>query len=812
MSYTNAIYYCDPINGSDTARTALTVCTASNPSGSITNIAKTAHGLVTGAVVDLTLFTAWLNAAWKITVVDANNFTLDAAVWQATADASGTTTPRGGSSKADAWKTYAGGTAARVTAGDTVRIIADTGPTLVGNADWTDNSKNITLASAVNATIDQCENAWTASANVTATADAQRKEGSFASKLVIAAGFTTGLVAYRATGTIDLSGYQQVSFWFRNDNTVAASTLSLRLCTDTAGVTSVHTIPIPAIPSSSVWIPIVVDLAGNMNSAIQSVALYADLDPGSLTCYIDNIVGCKASASADALTHNSLIGKAHNLVWAASTVHASNVIRKPTQPNRNGYCYKVTGGGGGSSGGTEPTWPQYIGGTVVDGALTWTCTALEETWYAIQSIVGTAIKIDASPQSLASVTNPYSGTTETVATYKREPMLPAMATNFSSSSFLNSIASPGSLSARTIISGGWDRTNMTVQDGESWFSLRNGYGACIVFTNNALWTEFRNINAVRGSYGAANITSDNYHAKFKNCHMNNHANEGFNFGSQGANMILEGVRADCNTSQGFDMAYYGLTGYAISACGNSASPYGQLMVGSGARLRDVVLRNGVSGNALGSYDSLGVDVEIIGMISENNASGVCVKTAVIGPQSFRLIKPTINEALIVDTIDTSAGSDEIAIHGLNSDPNDNRIYFGGGSIRSVIDQRHTASGVAWKFLPTTANSTGETRHEHHPLELSIAKILASANVPLNISVWTRRDNTNIKGKLLVRGGIVAGIPVDVSVTCNPTINTWVQSNTLTVTPTESGVIEVLFHVWDGVDITNAYWIDDLSIT
>jgi len=81
MAYTNAIFYINLVSGSDTARTALTSCTASNPSGSVTRINKTGHGLVTGAVVDLTLFTAWLNDAWKITVVDANNFDLDGAVW-----------------------------------------------------------------------------------------------------------------------------------------------------------------------------------------------------------------------------------------------------------------------------------------------------------------------------------------------------------------------------------------------------------------------------------------------------------------------------------------------------------------------------------------------------------------------------------------------------------------------------------------------------------------------------------------------------------------------------------------------------------
>src|ERR1041384_4147884 len=119
MAYTSGLFYIDLEAGSDTARTALTTVTVANPSGTITRATKVAHGLTTGAVVDLTLFTAWLNSAWKITVVDADNFDLDGAVWQTTADNNGTVTPRGGSSKADAWKTFlTGASAARIAPGD----------------------------------------------------------------------------------------------------------------------------------------------------------------------------------------------------------------------------------------------------------------------------------------------------------------------------------------------------------------------------------------------------------------------------------------------------------------------------------------------------------------------------------------------------------------------------------------------------------------------------------------------------------------------------------------------------------------------
>jgi len=153
MSYTNAIFYINLVSGSDTARTALTSCTASNPSGSITRINKTGHGLVTGAVVTLSAFSAWLNGDWKITWVDNNNFDLVGAVWQTTADASGTVTPFGGSSWTDAWRTItSGATAARIAPGDEIRISKTTDPISVGTATWTNcqsgggfpSTKNVT--------------------------------------------------------------------------------------------------------------------------------------------------------------------------------------------------------------------------------------------------------------------------------------------------------------------------------------------------------------------------------------------------------------------------------------------------------------------------------------------------------------------------------------------------------------------------------------------------------------------------------------------------------------------------------------------
>jgi hypothetical protein len=259
---------------------------------------------------------------------------------------------------------------AGLAAGDTIRVMGSPDPTSLGqNATFTNNSDTVTLTTAVTANIDTCESAWTASANVTATAQSTTwREGTNAASLVIASGFTTGLIAYRATGALNLSAYKQISFLIRANSSIAANTLTLTLCSDAAGVTAVHTVPIPALPTGH-WLAVVFDTGAALSASVQSVALNALLDPGSRTVFLDNIIACKDSTAADSLTHNSLIGK-------------------------------NTG---------------------------------DEPWMAIDSINGTTIKLGGGYQSTASRTGfqpYYYGTTATQTLYKREPVvIPAQSFN-----------------------------------------------------------------------------------------------------------------------------------------------------------------------------------------------------------------------------------------------------------------------------------------------------------------------------------------------------------------------------------------------
>lgn len=862
MAYTNATFFLDYDLGSDAARTALTSVAVANNGSGLVRCTKAAHGLVTGAVVDVTLNYA---GAWKIAVIDASNFDLIGSAYS-TATAA-TVTPRGGSSKADAWKTMdIGASNARLAAGDTIRIKKSPDPTSLGmTGKWTDgpykganniasstnttpitlalsttnynilapvvgdtiivsghttntnangvwtisaingsttitlqdalgvdsvgngagggvglirkiNNAVVTLAAPLTKNIAVCGNQgqkpnWTALADITTSVDTTTfKEGGECLFISIAAAFTTGLAAYFPTGLLDLSGYQQVSFWMQLNSSGSTGGLSLRLCTDAAGAVPVHTISLPYTSQTTVWNPVVVDLGGPLNSAIQSIALYVDADSGARNIRFDNIIACKASSAADSLNLTSLISK-------------------------------NTG---------------------------------SEGWFGIQSISGTRVMLDLVTASKPDSTpqRGYSGTTETVTTYKRETIKTAMATT---SATVGRLQRTGLISTRMSYLGGWDATTMTTQTGETWFDGQNGVGIGLGDAGAGInYLTLDKINLARYAQGLqlqnASSCCQIGSMAVSNCGValtigafgtattltSVQCNGALTTGSgsvvdtiarcDGGAGIITGsnstvhniVQANNNSGAGVTSGINSTIGVIVAAHGNGTTGY---FPGS----------NSVCGSLTANYNTqYGVNYantsfgsKILSGSTTGNISGSGVNTAG-GVGALRNF--TVNEATRVTSPTLWVGG---TVFSENTDgvADSHIITSDGGTIVSATDQRNTASGISWKFRPTTT-----ARDAMYPLPLSVAKIACAANAAVNVTIYTRRDSTNIVGTLKVRGGQIAGVAADVTVACTPTINTWVQSGALTFTPTEAGVVEVMFEAYDGVGTTNSFWVDDLAVT
>ena len=256
------------------------------------------------------------------------------------------------------------------------------------------------------------------------------KEGGECQQLAVAAGFTTGKAAYLPITSLDLSAKQQVSFWIKQTaGTIgAASATYVALCSDAVGATPVHTMNIPALGALNQWTQISFDNAANLNAAIQSVAFYVVTDNGAQTFLLDNITASKAASSADSIKLSSLISK--------------------------------------NSG--------------------------DEVWYGLQSINGTRLMLDRITNTIPanSPQRGYSGTTETVTTYKRETTKNSVGGNTQEA---------GTAGSPITYSGGWNRTDMSTQTGETWYDATNGLGTNISI--DTAYVAIDKINAVRGASG-----------------------------------------------------------------------------------------------------------------------------------------------------------------------------------------------------------------------------------------------------------------------------------------------------------------------
>ncbi len=294
-------YYIDLVNGND-ANDGLGPYKAAYTSGGTTPIAvgDTVTGGTSGQTAKVVYITvtsgSWAggDAAGSIYVgTPSGAFTNGEALLVGGSDLATLTADFAVSS----WLTTAGGaTAARVAPGDEIRYKKTADAVSMGNATFTKRSTTLTFAGNTWLYVDDCESAWTASANVTQSDHTTyRKQGSYSQQFVFGSSFTTGKAAYHALGsTIDFSAYQNLTLWIHVSADIASGVFRLDLCSDAAGNTPVNSFTIGALgyDSGEGWNRVFLPYGAALGSSIQSIALVALSDPGTPTIRLDSIVAC----------------------------------------------------------------------------------------------------------------------------------------------------------------------------------------------------------------------------------------------------------------------------------------------------------------------------------------------------------------------------------------------------------------------------------------------------------------------------------------------------------------------------------------
>jgi len=734
-----------------------------------------------------------------------------------------------GTTFANRWKTItSGATTARIAPGDVIRVMGSPAPTSLGiNATWTNKSPTVTLASPLNALITNCDSAWTASANVTSTADATiYRTATSSARHAIASGFTTGLASYFATGTLDLSGYQGITLWvYVLVKTLAASELSIRLCSDTVGATPVDTLALPAITQTAQWVPVYIDKGSALGASIQSIALYGDTDNGAITVYLDNISAVKAAGN-DALTLQSLIGK-----------NTSN-----------------------------------------------------EYWWALRSINGTALTLDASPAMQASIASRgYYGTTESVTTYKRETIKTALVAG--QTTVVQAVQDSGTDGNLITFSGGWDRTDMTTQTLETYFDGQSGFGYGLAMSTRS-YISLNKLHCVRYYRGIVtdgnNLTIDvisGGHCTQSGIYLNGPATltanelhvwgcnttgfENLNGSDWTITKMVAHSPASASVANGWSLSSTAATGHwsigSLEICNaawfgltNGASTFpanvkiGTLTVkdnpqggwafgtntfvskcevaviaasgnGSGATNGGVALA-GMAGQLLiGAMTSTGntgyglyvgtlaagADVTIQSLTTSGNTSGGIAYAVLSG--RVRILQSSIAEGTKISGSSAAYSGGSLSLHKFNGTADDHRTYLIGGGTGSGLATifsegtvRHTASGIAWKLSPLTTTYVTAL----WPLVMPVATIAVNASALVTVRAFLRRTNTGLTAMLRCRGGQIPGVAADVTASMTAIADTWEELE-ITFTPSEQGVVQIEVACYGGS--TYSLYVDDVTM-
>lgn len=731
----------------------------------------------------------------------------------------------------------------------------------------TSNSVSFTGSAPVKilASTDAARSAWTASSNVTTSIAYDSSHSSWnqygkwqvptgSDEIQITSSASTGKVAYFALdSSTDLSSYQQISFYMQvvsgNRNYMSTQNqLSLRLCTDTQGDTSVHTINIRnGCSQSNMWVKILEDLGTNLNSGIQSVAIYLDATISSTIKFrIQHIIASKASSSADSITLASMIGlntTADKIWWPVAYI-----------VDRSDHWFVVL-----------TTWPQARG---ADG---WGYYGnYQQGWWS-QTFTSTTI-------------------------YKREQIFPYFIKElgaFSSNSDYDQLGGNAGQSGNPVtISGGWNSTDMSTRVGATFIrGSGNGYGIgyarnyyhysylyCDNFRYNIYivsagcsldesgascagqttlyvggnnWAKCNSYAFGGYSWGIRHYlsqdTKNTNHQDFnfwwcasgqyneRAAYTSGTQNQHFgtirtNGGASG--FFIDSSVINCtweNTYVEFTNATYGIRMYDSSSTSKNntwknlyiwSSNYAFEVYSEGANFQidnyqHTRYRNG-SGTSNSHrirfgqtyYSSYCCYTQRNSRLKINGGS-VQSKLSAYGGSEIRSI------GLVFDnTYDSSLKTSPVSLQSSSSSKylakdydgtsGDMRNFFGRGYIYPETSTRHTASGYSWKFQPSSSGLANS-------LLLDIGKVIVNGGSLVSISVWTYNSSpSNPTGFIRIKQNADLGMTDNADAyTTNNSSNTWTKI-TASFTPSTAGIIEIQLGAHGGSG--GHMFFDDVEVT
>jgi hypothetical protein len=553
-------------------------------------------------------------------------------------------------------------------------------------------------------------------------------------------------MGYRAV-SLDLSAYQQISMW-ATYSTATAGQYTLRLCSDAAGVTALATISLPAFVSGTTIQQILVDAGSALPAGVNSIALYRESGSGAIVFDIQFIMASKAPGSADAITLASMIG----------------------HPDSHG------------AGGDD-----------------------SDSWYPIAFIDGTMVMLDSEVTCTTANSKGYSGSTKTgVALYRRECFRSAVASGVGAVH----AAGGGSSALPLNITSGWNRTDMSTQDGETWFDGTNGVGIGINLSNIAsaqIYDSFADprLSVVRYAVGVnvSQVITSQIHVRSVVACL---SGVGIG-GAVGWHPLRLDFVVNCNTA--FFASPNKPYPFFIKAIRNNTSVG---IANSTAIARhvgnDAAGRCKVANNATG-YTPRGGIAQLIN-IDFTDCYTNFGHDQINGPMSYyTLYNCTFDTLSLPSNGAVATDGVQLFMHSVdhNGVVGSHKIWLH----RSLIAETDTVtvdagSTKSWKF-------TVPGNLAAYPMRVPIGNILGKAGVSTTVTLRVNRTDSNVACRLFIR----AGQPGHISSThttsslASASTDTW-ETLSLTFTPDNTAMVEICVESYLTSGSSGVFYIDNFT--
>lgn len=640
------------------------------------------------------------------------------------------------------------------------------------------NAKTIKLASALTTTVNNADAAWTAANSYTTSqTTTQQKQGFAALQVNAPASPTTAKAVYfTLPATLNLSSYDSLTFWIRAQTGVIVNgSWSVRLCSDSIGATTVDTFSIPRVGTTGVWIPVTIARTGggSLGSAIASIAIYGSTTvTASSIILADNFSACNAAS----LNLNSVLSP----------------VSSNTDVNDN---------------------------------------------YTVQSIDSTLVLIDNGINDIATVGRGYyssSASAGSITTYLRNPITPLTVSDTNLAATLLCNATPtGTAVAYINVIGGFN-TGSTTVDSITVVNLNNTAGIAA-----RSFSAFEGFGLVRGNNNNYNLQNVHGPANFTGCFSTGSSStNGFSLAGQSLGTLSNpgniAVTNCCSnnhavggfTLSGIPQTYTGCVSKNNQASSNTNVP-GGFNIGSAAsyfidcegdnnytsgfffssvptltncKARSNGNFNSTTGSAIESQG--GVSAWFYNLTTSGNNNRVF--SSVNSPTALYFFNLNFSEAsLTTNSFATTPGY----VYQQNTNGTSVALINSVGT--SVTQDATTTNGTApfsWKTSFTNA-----CRNSQFPTQFLLASVYLTANVPVTISVWSKKDNTTgVVNQLVIPAYQINGVTTDQIATGTATVS--FEQLSLSITPTASGVVNIYARSYlTGATTSYNTWFTNLSL-